>query len=106
MADTCRWLGYDFDIYYPQTNWLTDKGGVYIFAKQLGEPNSWGPLYVGKATIFADRLGNHERWPEAVTPHGATHIHTLVVDSALERGLIEQALITEYNPPMNTLLTP
>lgn len=95
------WGQYSFTSYDPGTTTWNDVAGIYIFARPfLGQ---WQAIYVGQASSFKDRLGNHERWTEALR-RGATHIHALIVPLQASRNNIEQSLIQTYQPPLNQQL--
>lgn len=98
---TSIWLSEQFEVYGEPTTWH-DVGGVYIFAG-VDANNRWSPLYVGQAASFKDRLSNHERWSEAKR-RGATHIHAHVASTQTERDRLEAALVSAYQPPLNTQL--
>ncbi|MDO9453759.1 MAG: GIY-YIG nuclease family protein [Stagnimonas sp.] len=74
-------------------------GGVYIFASQ--SISSYFPLYIGKADSFANRFSCHERWDDAVRA-GATHVLASVVQHDTTRDEVEQAMIGQFQPKLNT----
>lgn len=86
---------------YPQTGDWRDVAGIYCFA--YNEAGTWRVLYVGQASSFRDRLPRHERWAEAVRK-GATHVLAVTVGLQAQRDRIEAELISELQPPLNTLL--
>jgi hypothetical protein len=96
---TATWGGYEFTIYDPATTTWNDVPGIYIFAQPV--QNGWYAKYIGIADSFSARLPNHERWTEA-RRLGATHVHAAVIQQAATRATIEQALIGQYQPPLNT----
>ena len=91
-------LDYEFYVYDFETTWL-DSPGLYIFARHDGMGN-WTPLYIGETGSFRDRLPNHEKLP-CVKSHGATHVHTRIVELEGVRKLEETDLIKRHNPPCN-----
>lgn len=95
------WNNHEFESHLPSVSWK-DIPGIYIFAG-LDQLNRWVPLYIGQASSLSDRLSGHERWAEAVR-RGATHIHAKVVNVQRERDIIEQQLISTFQPPLNVLL--
>jgi predicted GIY-YIG superfamily endonuclease len=96
---TVTWGGHEFTAYDPTTATWNDVPGVYIFAQPA--LNGWYAKYIGVADSFKTRLPNHERWAEA-RQAGATQVHAMVVQQAASREAIEQALIAQYQPPLNT----
>lgn len=75
--------------------------GIYCFAYLEG--GTWRVMYVGQASSFADRIPSHERWADA-SRRGATHVLAMPVSTQAARDRIEEALIRELQPPLNTLL--
>ncbi len=83
---------------------LPRTAGVYLFKK--------GPavLYVGKATVLAERVRSYfdpdlayTRSPHvARLPLEATAVETIQTDSVIEALLLEAALIKKLSPPYNT----
>jgi hypothetical protein len=62
------------------------------------------PLYFGECENFGRRgmPPAHERWAEAVSDYGATHVLShLALGSDSARRSEERDLIASYNPPMN-----
>jgi len=98
MANTVKWLSYDFHVLTLDASWTAD-GGIYIFTGL--KDNTWHPYYVGIADSLKVRLATHERWSEAVQL-GATHVHARVASLAATREAIEKELIAQYQPPLNT----
>lgn len=99
MSNIVNWNGHQFHSHQHSAAWH-EVGGIYIFAKQVVAGN-WHALYIGQAKSFADRLTNHERWPDAVR-HGASHVHAMVVAGQSDRDAIEERLIRMFQPPLNT----
>lgn len=93
---------YEFGVYAPDTNWA-DVGTVYGFLKKNAN-QSYHILYIGKASSMSDRQDDHERWKEAVKK-GATHIMARVITDEKTRQAVEKALISFYQPEMNTQYT-
>ena len=98
MASTVTWLGLEFHVYGPSTNWHAVPG-LYVFAG-VNSANEWYALYIGKAESLAERLPTHERWLEA-TQLGATHVHARVEQQAGRRATLEKQLIENYQPRLN-----
>ncbi len=97
--NTVRWSNYEFTVYGPNTTW-NDVAGLYIFAG-LNANNQWVALYIGQTVSFQDRPGNHDRWDEAARL-GATHVHAMVVPLQANRDAIEELLIGNHAPRLNT----
>ena len=100
-----NWLGYEFEVYQHDVNWL-EVAGLYIFAgrgKGLLGSHQWHAFYVGQCQSFGKRLPTHENWPGAALL-GATHVHARVEPEAKQRALIERALIDACQPPLNVQL--
>lgn len=98
--NTVRWRNYHFyicDFYGP---WK-DDGGVYIFSG-FDQRNGWEALYVGKTGSFRNRIPCHERWVEAAGL-GATNVLAMLAPADLQ-ARVEQALIEEFQPPLNVQL--
>lgn len=93
---THAWSGYEFQVHRPDVSW-NQVAGVYVFAAPLGR-GRWKALYVGETGSLANRIPDHERWPEA-RRLGATHVH--VRAESLRRSEIERELIRAYQPPLN-----
>ncbi len=91
---------HEFTVYAFNSNWNA-VGGVYIFSYFDGQ--YWRPLYIGETDNFSRRLPTHERWTDAQRA-GATHIHAITVQQAAMRAALEQRLIQDYQPPLNTQL--
>ena len=102
MAETVKWLGYEFTVYGDDTNW-NEVAGLYVFVQHQvdtqGNPQ-WYAWYVGQTQSFSDRLPTHERWPEAVRK-GANQIHARTEEDGLKREALEKELIEAYEPPLN-----
>ena len=96
----CQWGPYEFEVYSENSGW-NDVPGVYIFAKRTGLMGNWTALYIGETGSFSKRLPGHEKWLAAVI-RGATHIHVIQVRTAYERMTIEQTLVKQFQPPLNT----
>ena len=90
----------EFEVYPHSTNW-NDVGGVYAFAHL--EPTGWHVHYVGQTNSFANRIPNHERWPEA-RRLGATHVLAARYNLQADRDKVEAALIAALRPRLNTQL--
>ena len=96
MAQEVTWYGksgtgYSFKVCGLDAKWK-DIGGVYIFAKVVGD--KWSSIYIGQTSSFKDRLtASHEKWDCAVGVYGATHIHARVETNEDRRLLIESDLI-------------
>jgi hypothetical protein len=125
VADTYRWLDYQFLIEPPfLTSFFKGRGGVYVFAKPARydgwlslrtgptrvfaerlRQEAWVPIYIGMATDLAQRLNLDRRahW-SAAQRLGATHVHLHFEPSRYRRGLIERQLIEEFDPPVNQRL--
>ena len=83
---------------------IPDAGGIYIMVKR----NWWfqrRAVYIGKASNLHSRLVGHERGPDA-KKKGATRRHYLCVSSENTRQQIEEDLIRQYMPALNTVLIP
>ncbi|MFA5040981.1 MAG: hypothetical protein WC464_05055 [Bdellovibrionales bacterium] len=93
---------YEFGVYTPDTDWA-DIGTVYGFLKK-NAGNSYHILYIGKAASMCNRQDDHERWKEA-TRKGANHIMACVIKDERTRQAVEKALISFYQPEMNTQYT-
>lgn len=107
MAETASWSGHVFTVYNPDDDlrWR-EVGGLYVFAgleEDWQGQSQWLAMYIGRCQAFSKRLPNHEKWPEAVLL-GATHIHAMVETNAFRRKSLEEDLIEEYQPYLNTLL--
>lgn len=98
MSHKVKWLDYEFQVYYPKTDW-NEVAGLYIFAG-LNSRGTWGALYIGSAASLAERLPTHEKWSAAVKL-GATHIHAKVEPNVLTRLAREKILIQHYQPRLN-----
>lgn len=94
-----KWGGYEFSIYIRDTNW-SNIAGVYLFCTNSGN-NKWKALYIGQTESLASRLPNHDRWDEAERL-GATHIHVKAVRDEKQRLAIEESLLGQYKPALNT----
>ena len=99
MGGTARWLDHDFTVYGHGEDW-SEVAGLYIFAALDPAAEAWLPLWIGQALSFAERLPNHERWPEAKIL-GATHIHARVEPDESRRLALEAQLIRHYQPHLN-----
>ena len=97
---TCAWSRYTFQVNDPKTAEWNDVGGVYIFARADESGAKWYAQYIGETQSFAERLPNHEEWPDAVRL-GTTHIHTRTVQDTARRQSIEIELIRQFEPPLN-----
>ena len=102
MAETVKWLDYEFTVYGEDTNW-NEVAGLYVFVRHLvddqGTPR-WFALYVGQTRNFANRLPTHENWLEAVRM-GANQIHARTEEDGLKREALEKKLIEACEPPLN-----
>ena len=98
MSDTARWLDHEFTIYTNDTDWNA-VAGLYIFAGENSK-GQWFPLYIGQTESLAERLPNHEDWPEAEIL-AATHIHARVEADESRRLALEAQLIQHYQPHLN-----
>jgi len=94
-------ISYNYFSAEPGSTWL-QVAANYVFTKWT--PNGWPIFYAGETDNAANRLSNHERWQEAVTKYGATHILTHQAVSEADRKREEADLIAAYNPPMNVQL--
>jgi len=101
MESRCNWNGYILQINSPSVTW-SSAPGIYIFSGK-NKSDEWVALYIGQASSFSERLNKHERWQEA-KDLGATHIHTIVITEQTSRDHIEQDLISQYQPCLNTNL--
>ena len=99
MDDTADWLNHEFTVYRHDDDWH-EVAGLYIFASWDSTDESWFPLYVGQALSFAERLPNHEKWPEAEIL-GAAYIHVRVEPDESRRAALEKKLIQHYQPHLN-----
>ena len=99
MSETASWLEHDFTVYRHGDDW-NEVAGLYIFAAPDLIDGGWLPLYIGQALSFAERLPNHENWPEAAIL-GATHIHVRVEPDESLRLDLERRLIRAYQPHLN-----
>lgn len=102
MSKQQNWLSHTFEVVDRNENW-NDVGGIYIFARLDSTGSNWYPTYIGKTESLKDRLPTHEMI-EPSAKLGATHIHAMVVESALARTAIEAELISHFKPPLNTQL--
>jgi excinuclease UvrABC nuclease subunit len=82
-------------------NTVNEVGGVYGLFKQTA-PNYFVCLYVGLSDNLRRRLREHFNNPPV---RGTTHFFGEVVASAQARAIREKALISEFNPPGNTVGT-
>ena len=98
MSDKVKWWNWDFTVYEHSSDW-NEVAGIYIFAG-LNSVGRWEALYIGSTESLAERLPNHEKWPEAVRL-GATHIHARVESQVATRQAIERILIQNYRPHLN-----
>lgn len=86
-------------------NPLPETPGVYFFLDQNEEI-----LYIGKATVLADRVKSYfkgdlleTRGPKLHVMHGKiSFIAWIPLDSVLEALLLESQLIRHFQPPYNT----
>ena len=101
MSSTVIWGSYTFNVHVPNTN-FNDVAGIYIFTG-LNQKNLWVPLYIGQASSLANRLSGHEQWAPAVRL-GATHVHAMAVSRQGDRDIIEQFMIKQWQPPLNSQL--
>ncbi len=98
MANTVRWLSYEFTVYTPSAPW-NNVAGVYIFTG-VNNLNQWVALYIGQTDSFRNRIPSHDKWNPAVRL-GATHIHAMVAPLEATRDRVEWELIQAYHPPLN-----
>jgi hypothetical protein len=82
-------------------NTINEVGGVYGLFQQTA-PNYFVCLYVGLSDNLRRRLREHYNNPPV---QGATHFFGEVVPGTLARAMRERELISEFNPPGNTLGT-
>lgn len=91
---------FKFNVYALSGNWTWNPvGGVYVFAQETIA--DYSPLYIGKAESFKERLPCHERWDDAARA-GATCILACVIPTEAIRDAVEQAMIRQYQPKLNT----
>ena len=102
MSDPIQWLDHDFAVCQPGDDW-NEVAGLYIFAALDSAAEAWIPLWIGQALSFAERLPNHEKWPEAEML-GATHVHARVEPDESRRLALEKELIQYYQPHLNVQL--
>lgn len=98
MSQEIEWNGNKLKVLNKDANW-SDASGIYIFAGIVGE--YWEAFYIGKCDSFKNRIPDHERWNEAAQL-GATHVHAKTVSQAASRDNLEESLIREFQPPLNT----
>ena len=98
MANSVKWKTYEFQILKMDDTTWNAVGGVYIFTGI--RENVWRPFYVGQTDSFKNRMPSHERWDEARIL-GATHVHAMSVQQAVNRDAIERDLIQSFNPLLN-----
>ncbi len=89
---------------------LTDKGlpsdgGVYVFVRRRFA-FFLTPLYAGKAASLKRRLIRHEKWGAAWWSNGATERHVMKIANENDRRRVEEDLVRELHPIMNTALVP
>jgi predicted GIY-YIG superfamily endonuclease len=82
-------------------NTVNEVGAVYGLFQQTN-PNQFYCLYVGQTDNLRRRLREHYKNPPIA---GATHFFAEVNESLLSRSSREKALITEFNPPGNSVGT-
>ncbi len=90
---------FNFHVNAPNDSWY-DKPGIYVFCVK----NIWGgfgALYVGQAKSFRDRFASHEKWNDAIS-NGMSHVLGIEIPQQQERDRLEQILIEDLTPPMNT----
>lgn len=90
----------EFEVLRKDAPW-NDVAGIYAFGNPA--PNgTYYVHYVGQASSFKERIGNHERWNEA-THLGATHVLAMAVPTQPNRDKLEQILIAELRPALNKI---
>jgi len=94
-----------FDLLYDTIARLPDQPGVYCLKGAGGEV-----LYIGKATVLADRVRSYFQKGADLTPKNrllvaqVTDIETMVTRSELEALILEHTLIKRHRPPFNIIL--
>lgn len=78
---------------------IKTAAGNYMFLR--AKDGFWQPIYIGIADNLADRLSNHEVWPEAVKM-GCTAVYAHLSSQQAVRQKEEKDLIARWNPPLNT----
>ena len=79
---------------------VNEVGAVYGLFQWNAARNVYECLYVGQTDNLRRRLGEHFNNPPIA---GSTHFFAEVVTTQLQRDIREQELITEFNPPGNTV---
>lgn len=84
----------------PTINLVNEVGGVY----GLLQPSTRGYVvgYVGESDNLRRRLREHFNNPPV---RGITHFCLEVIQGPISRAMRERALISEFNPPGNTVGT-
>ena len=77
---------------------VNEVGGVYVLLQQTTTPNYYNILYIGLSEDLRRRLSEHYNNPPI---QGITHFHVEAIANAVQRGLRERALISQFNPPGN-----
>lgn len=91
------WMNWDFEVLSTESD-FPPVGAVYIFTRI--KAGRWEPLYVGKAKDLDSRMSGHEKWQQALSL-GMAHVHVCRLSREADRVALEQALIDEFDPPLN-----
>lgn len=82
---------------------VNEVGAVYGLFQWDAARNSYVNKYVGQTDNLRRRLGEHFNNPPIA---GCTHFFAEVINTQLQRDIREQELITEFDPPGNTVGRP
>ena len=79
---------------------MKEVGAVYGLARSSARPGYFDILYVGETDDLRRRLGEHLNNPPIA---GITHFFAESWSNASQRKSREMELISEFNPPGNTV---
>ncbi len=89
--------GSDYRFFLIEQQAVSPTGGNFIYARQ--SPDGLAVLLVGEAENLS--VLARERWPEAQSQWGATHLFIRLNVTAAMRRREQQDLVEAYAPPMN-----
>jgi excinuclease UvrABC nuclease subunit len=106
MSNGVRWtsktgVAFQFHVLEYSADWK-DVGGIYMFCGRNAN-GTWIPHYIGKCESFKSRLSGHDKW-EPAQRAGATHVLATMIGTDASRTQLEELLIRELQPQLNTLL--